>query len=62
MTTTFRTLVSYLPPTPLGLIPGRWAVQHHCLICRAAVATGDLVRHAQAHSATGEDQLQDDGS
>ena len=62
MTTTFRTLVCYLPPTPLGLLPGRWAVQHYCVVCRDAVATGDLVRHAQAHTATVEGSLQDDGS
>jgi hypothetical protein len=62
MTTMFRTLVSYLPPTPLGLLPGRWAVQHYCIVCRVAVATGDLVEHAQAHSATVECSPQDDGS
>ena len=60
--TTFRTLVSYLPQTPLGLLPGRWAVQHYCMVCRNAVAAGDLIRHAQAHTATFEGALQDGGS
>ncbi len=51
MTTTFRTQVLYLPPTPLGLLPGRWAVEHHCSLCRSRVAPDDLIRHAQDHSA-----------
>ena len=51
MTTTFRTEVLYLPPTPLGLLPGRWAMEHHCTICRVKVATDDLTSHAQEHVA-----------
>ena len=51
MTTTFRTQVLYLPPTPLGLLPGRWAVEHRCTICRVRVATDDLTSHAQEHVA-----------
>ena len=51
MTTTFRTQVFYLPPTPLGLLPGRWAVEHHCKLCRARIAADDLFSHAQNHAA-----------
>ena len=52
MTTSYRTHVSYRPPTPLGLIPGRWAVEHQCTVCRARVATEDLIEHAQDHAVT----------
>jgi hypothetical protein len=48
--TMFRTQVFYLPPTPLGLLPGRWAVEHHCTVCRARVAAQDLIPHAQRHT------------
>lgn len=51
MTTMFRTAVTYLPPTPLGLIGGQWAAEHHCVVCRTRVATDDLIVHAQAHAA-----------
>ena len=51
MTTTFRTQVLYLPPTPLGLLGGRWAIEHHCTLCRAMVTTDDLLSHAQNHAA-----------
>jgi hypothetical protein len=49
MTTTFRTQVLHLPSTPLGLLPERWAVEHHCTLCRARVATDELIAHAQDH-------------
>jgi len=52
MTTIYRTIVLDLPPTPLGLLPRRWAIQHHCTVCRNNVATEDLIRHAQAHTET----------
>src|SRR5207248_10246402 len=32
MTTIYRTIVLDLPPTPLGLLPRRWAIQHHCTV------------------------------
>lgn len=51
MTTIFRTLVLDLPPTPLGLLPRRWAVQHFCTVCHSKVATGELIAHAQSHTA-----------
>jgi hypothetical protein len=50
MTTIFRTLVVDLPPTPLGLLPARWTIEHWCTLCRSEVATQDLVAHAQAHT------------
>lgn len=50
MNTTFRTQVSYLPPTPLGLVPGRWAIEHHCTLCRRRVAADELIAHAQDHA------------
>jgi hypothetical protein len=52
MTTIYRTVVVDLPPTPLGLLPTRWAIEHHCTLCRAKVATADLIQHAQVHTAT----------
>lgn len=50
MTTIFRTVVFHLPATPLGLLPSRWAIEHHCTRCRSEVATEDLIPHAQAHA------------
>ena len=50
MTTTFQTCVAWLPPTPLGLLPGRWRIAHQCNVCHDVVATNDLVAHAQNHS------------
>jgi hypothetical protein len=50
MTTIFRTLVLDLPPTPRGLLPRRWKIEHWCTLCRSEVATQDLVAHAQAHT------------
>jgi hypothetical protein len=50
MTTSYRTHVSWLPPTPLGLLPGRWAVEHQCTVCRSPVETADLISHARAHA------------
>ncbi|MGQ0617850.1 MAG: hypothetical protein ACT4PW_12815 [Acidimicrobiia bacterium] len=52
MNITFHTRVSWLPPTPLGLLPGRWHLEHCCAACRNVVATDDLIDHAQAHTAT----------
>lgn len=38
-----------LRPTPFGLIPERWRLEHWCGICRERVATDQLVAHAQGH-------------
>ncbi len=51
MTTIFRTMVVDLPPTPLGLLPRRWSVEHRCTLCHRKVATDDLITHAQSHAA-----------
>ncbi len=51
MTTSYRTHVHYLQATPLGLLPGRWAVEQHCTVCRRKVATADLIAHAETHMA-----------
>ena len=49
MTVTYRTMVLLVPPTPLGLLPERWVVDHWRNDCRQRVATDDLVAHAQHH-------------
>jgi hypothetical protein len=49
MTITFQTVVLRLPPTPLGLLPERWVVEHWCPTCRHSVGTEELLAHAQAH-------------
>ena len=61
MTTIFRTLVLHLPATPLGLLPGRWNIEHWCTLCRSQVATQDLVAHAQAHTHTNPTSNQSQG-
>lgn len=48
-TTTYRTVVVQLPPTPLGLLPERWTIEHWCGRCRQRVAPEQLVAHAQGH-------------
>ena len=50
MKTIFRTVVAYLPPTPLGLLPGEWMIEHRCTVCHDKVVAEDLVDHAQAHA------------
>ncbi len=57
--TTFRTSVDELPPTPLGMLPRRWAVEHRCTLCHRNVDTADLITHAQAHTAAAEQQSPD---
>jgi hypothetical protein len=49
---TFHTRVTWLPPTPLGLLPGRWHIEHYCTACRSVVATNELIVHSQAHADT----------
>jgi hypothetical protein len=48
--TLFRTDVLKVPPTPLGLLPEDWSVQHRCGTCRQTVRSEDLVAHAQEHA------------
>ncbi|MDQ1414245.1 MAG: hypothetical protein QOE07_2833 [Acidimicrobiaceae bacterium] len=47
--TIYRTEVIYLPATPLGLLPPRWAIHHYCDHCHQQVTTDELVTHAQTH-------------
>jgi len=49
MLTRFHTVVMWSPPTPLGLLPGRWVTTHRCTRCGEHVPTADLVLHADAH-------------
>ena len=49
MTVTFRTVVLHLPPTPLGLLPEKWAVEHRCSLCHCLVSAEQLISHAQGH-------------
>jgi hypothetical protein len=51
MTITYRTVIVHIPPTPLGLLPERWATEHWCNACRQLVAPDQLVVHAQGHQA-----------
>lgn len=47
--TVFRTTVTELPATPLGLLAPRWIIEHCCTICHDQVAAEDLLVHAQRH-------------
>ncbi len=49
MNVTFRTLVLDVPPSPLGLLPGRLVIEHWCNQCRHKVATEHLAAHARSH-------------
>lgn len=47
--TVYRTEVRYLPPSPLGLLAGRWTTAHACATCHDRVTADQLVAHAQTH-------------
>ncbi len=49
MTVTYRSVVLHIPPTPLGLLPERWTIEHHCSLCRQRVIPAELIAHAQGH-------------
>jgi hypothetical protein len=49
VTTVFHTVVTKLPPTPLGLLPARWHIEHRCTTCRQLVPSVELLAHAQDH-------------
>lgn len=51
MTITFRTVVLDVPPTPLGLLPRRFVIEHWCNECGQQVDHGALAAHARAHGA-----------
>lgn len=50
---TYRTIVYWVPPSPLGLVGKRWAIEHHCNLCRQPVSTEDLLSHTQDHARGG---------
>ncbi len=52
MTVTYRTIVAHLPPTPLGLLPQRWTIEHRCNLCHHLVVPDQLVGHARSHDDT----------
>lgn len=45
----FDTTVRALPPTPLGLLGSRWAIDHRCVECHQLVQIQELVHHAESH-------------
>lgn len=47
--TIYRTEVLYIPPTPLGLLPGHWTTEHSCTTCHQRIAADKLIAHAQTH-------------
>ncbi|MGH3858484.1 hypothetical protein [Actinokineospora sp.] len=49
MTTVYRTVVPHVPPTPLGLLPERWTIEHWCNLCRQRVTPEQSIAHAQRH-------------
>lgn len=49
MNVTYHTVAMYLPPTPLGLLGERWAIEHWCNTCRQRVSTDQLVTHTRSH-------------
>lgn len=57
--TFYRTVVLHIPPTPLGLLPERWAVEHWCNACRQQVMTDQLILHARGHDSTYADNVRD---
>ena len=46
---TYHTSVYWVPPSPLGLLGSRWAIEHRCSLCRRAVPTDQLISHAIDH-------------
>jgi hypothetical protein len=48
-TTIYRTVVTKLPRTPLGLLPERWIIEHHCSTCRQKIPPAELLAHARSH-------------
>lgn len=49
MTVAFRTVVLHLPPTPLGLLPEQWVLEHRCSLCHLLVTPEQLIAHARDH-------------
>lgn len=49
MMITYRTVVLHVPPSPMGLVPERWMIEHRCPLCRHGVTSEQLIAHAQSH-------------
>lgn len=49
MMITYRTVVLHVPPSPMGLVPERWMIEHRCSLCRHGVTSEQLIAHAQGH-------------
>ncbi|MGH3160237.1 MAG: hypothetical protein ACRDNF_27195 [Streptosporangiaceae bacterium] len=49
MTVTLPTVVLDVPPSPLGLSPRHFVVEHRCRLCGQIVRTEALVAHARDH-------------
>jgi hypothetical protein len=43
----YRTTVSELPPSPLGLLPARWHIEHRCTLCDRYIPTDQLIAHVR---------------
>jgi len=56
VTTTYRSIVVHIPPTPQRLLPERWTVDHWCNLCHQRVAPAQLITHAQHHERTEHDR------
>jgi hypothetical protein len=54
--TTYRTVVVHHAPTPLGLLPAPWAIEHRCCLCHQRVLPAQLIAHAQHHERAGSDE------
>lgn len=46
---TYRTSILHLAATPMGLLPERWKVEHHCTACHRQVEPDQLIAHAREH-------------
>jgi hypothetical protein len=51
MTITFRTVVLDMAPTPLGLLPRRFLIEHWCNECGDKIGHDALADHARTHGA-----------
>lgn len=45
----FKTSVFWCPPSPRGLLPGVWVVEHYCRRCTFKVRGDQLLAHALQH-------------
>ena len=48
--TTYRTIVLYVQPSPLGLVGDRWIINHWCNTCHHNVPADQLIAHTKTHT------------